>query len=416
MSAMTDEVDLADPATFANRDMKAFWRAVRDGSPVYRHAAGPERRPFWVVSRYADVLTVYRDDRHFTSTRGNILVTLLAGGDSAAGKMLAVTDGERHKQLRQILLRAFSPRTLDRVADRVRDNTRRLMARAVMRGGCDFARDIASDIPITTISDLLGVPESDRDFLLSLTKSALSSDDAGAGDQEALLARNEILLYFGDLVEQRRRDPGDDVISVLAASTIDGQPLTEDDIVLNCYSLIIGGDETSRLTMIDAVRTLAGDAAQWQALKDGEVPLGVAIDEVLRWASPTMHFGRTTVTDVEVGGVPIPAGEIVTLWHSSANFDERVFAEPDVFDLHRTPNKHLTFGYGPHYCLGAHLARVEVGEMLSALRTFADDFEIAGPVERIHSNFLTGVSSLPLRLRPDSAELEPYLQASGVSG
>ncbi|WP_243793873.1 cytochrome P450 [Saccharopolyspora gloriosae] len=224
-------------------------------------------------------------------------------------------------------------------------------------------------------------------------------------------ARNEILLYFGELCEQRRRNPSEDVISVLATSRIDGELLSDDDIVLNCYSLIIGGDETSRLSMIDAVHTLANEDDQWACLKGRQVDVDTAVEEVLRWASPTMHFGRRAVRDVELHGRMIRADDIVTLWHSSANRDERVFAEPNTFDLARAPNKHLAFGHGPHYCLGAYLAKVEVAEMLSALRDFATGFDIAGPIQRIHSNFLTGISSLPVRLMPDTAGLAQHRAA-----
>jgi cytochrome P450 len=414
MTELIHDVDLADPQTF-HSDLTDFWKQLREHSPVAWHPPRGDNPGFWVVSRHADIMAVYRDNVNFTSERGNLLVTLLAGGDSAAGQMLAVTDGHRHRELRKIMLKAFSPRALERIAERVRENTRRLVAEAVERGTCDFAEDIASHIPMGTIADLLGVPASDREFLLSLTKSALSSDAADAGEVDALMARNEILLYFGDLVEQRQASPGDDVISVLAGGEIDGQSLTEDEMVLNCYSLIIGGDETSRLSMIDAVRTLADHPAQWQLLRDGDVSLGTAAEEILRWATPAMHFGRTCLTDTEVGGVRIAAGDIVTLWHSSGNRDEAVFDDPYAFTLGRTPNKHITFGYGPHFCLGAYLGRVEVSELLSALRTFSRGFEVAGPARRIHSNFLTGFSSLPVRFEPDPAGLAQYHETRGAS-
>ncbi|MFI9722807.1 cytochrome P450 [Streptomyces sp. NPDC052396] len=401
-------VDLTDPRTFDGRDLTAFWRRLRDGSPVCRHPETAERPGFWVVSRHADILSVYRDSASFGSAGGNVLTTLVSGGDSAAGFMLPVTDGHRHRELRKIILRAFSPRTLDHISGRVRDHTRRLMAAAVRRGECDFATDIASRIPMNTIADLLGVPETDRGQLLTLTKSALSSDTRNADERDALMARNEILLYFGELLEERRKRPGGDVISMLAEGEIDGQPLTEDEIVLNCYSLIIGGDETSRLSMIDAVHALSREPEQWRRLREGTVELSSAVEEVLRWASPTMHFGRTCLADTEIAGVRIRAGDLITLWHSSGNRDERAFDQPDTFALDRSPNKHLAFGYGPHFCLGAHLARVEISELLSALRDFAQDFETAGKPQRIHSNFLTGFSRLPVRFEPDPAGLEHH--------
>ncbi|CAM5565945.1 cytochrome P450 [Kitasatospora aureofaciens] len=399
-------VDLGDPATFATHDLDGFWRTLRDTAPVHWNPPVDGRRGFWVLSRHDDILTTYRDDRNFTSERGNVLVTLLGGGDAGAGRMLAVTDGHRHHELRKILQRVLSPRVLDEVARTVRANTRQWIREAVESGGCDFAQQIAARIPMTTISNLLGVPGQDQDHLLGLTRTALSTDDEDVDEVDSEMARNEILMYFMDLVEERREAPGDDVISMLVASAIDGVPLTDEDVVLNCYSLIIGGDETSRLTMIDCVRTLAARPGEWRRLKRHEVAVDTAVDEVLRWASPTMHFGRSVVRETELHGVRLRPGEIVTLWHASGNRDERVFDRPGVFDLGRTPNRHLAFGYGPHFCVGSYLAKVEIAELLIALRDFTTGFEQTGEALPIRSNFLTGFSTLPVRFEPDPAGLD----------
>ncbi|MFI2187671.1 cytochrome P450 [Streptomyces sioyaensis] len=408
-----DTIDLTDPDTFAGHDLDEFWRTLRDTRPVHWNRATSQRRGFWVLSRHADIMAVHRDDENFTSERGNVLVTLLGGGDAGAGKMLAVTDGPRHEQLRKILLRALGPRVLRPVADAVRANTRQLIREAVARGDCDFALDIASRIPMNTIASLLGVPESDHDFLLALNKTALSSDDEDADEEESAMARNEILLYFHDLVEERRKAPGEDLISTLAHSTVDGVRLTDEDVVLNCYSLIIGGDETSRLTMIDSVHALAAHPDQWWRLKNGEVAIEAAVDEVLRWASPSLHFGRTAVRDTEINGVAIRRNDMVTLWHYSANRDERVFDRPEVFDLGRTPNKQISFGYGPHFCVGAYLAKIEIAELLLTLREFTTGFERTGHAPRLRSNLLNGFSSLPVRFFPDHAGLAHDDETSG---
>lgn len=398
-------MDLADPTTFADNELGEFWRTLRDTAPVHWNPPAAGRRGFWVLSRYDDIMAVYRDDVNFTSERGNVLVTLLGGGDAGAGRMLAVTDGHRHHELRKILQRVLSPRVLREVAAAVRVNTRQLIREAVETGGCDFAEQIASRIPMTTISNLLGVPEEDRDFLLAQTTTALSTDDEDVDEVESEMARNEILLYFMDMVEERRASPGDDVISLLVDSAIDGVPLSDEDIVLNCYSLIIGGDETSRLTMIDSIHTLAAQPEQWRRLKHGEVAIDTAVDEVLRWASPTMHFGRTVQHGTELRGARLRPGEIVTLWHASGNRDERIFDRPEVFDLGRTPNKHMAFGYGPHFCVGSYLAKVEISELLMALRDFTTGFEQTGVAQRIRSNFLTGFATLSVRFRPDHSGL-----------
>ncbi|MFJ9890727.1 cytochrome P450 [Streptomyces sp. NPDC091287] len=398
-------LDLVDPKTYLENDMEAYWRGLRADNPVHWHPEAPGRPGFWVISRYADVQALYRDNKRLTSEKGNVLVTLLAGGDSAAGQMLAVTDGRRHKNLRNVMLKAFSPRALAKVAELIRVNSRQLVGDAVRRGTGDFADEVASVIPLTTVGGLIGVPVEDHGHLLPLTKSCLSSDDADQAPEEAFLARNEILLYFSDLVAERRARPQDDVITTLTQSEIEGVPLTDQDIVFNCYSLILGGDETSRLSMVDALYTLSREPEQWRRMKEGEVDLETATEEILRWATPAMNFGRHATTDFELHGKQIKEGDIVTLWNTSANRDDTVFDNPQTLDLGRTPNKHITFGYGPHFCIGAYLARVEVKEMLDALRSFSKGFELTGEPHRIHSNLMRGMSSLPMSFTPDDQGL-----------
>jgi cytochrome P450 len=390
--------NLVDPRTYIEEDMAAVWRWLRAQDPVHWHPPAGGDPGFWVLTRYDDVARTLRDTTNFTSERGNVLATVLHGGDTGAGRMLVVTDGPHHTELRKLLLQAFSPRVLEGVARRVHETTRRLLGEALERESCDFARDVASSIPLDTICDLLDVPQQDRRDVLRLTKSALASDYEQPEANADRMARSEILLYFTDLVARRRRAPGTDPISLMATAEVAGGRLSDEDIVLNCYSLVIGGDETSRLSMIGAVRAFIDHPGQWTALKSGAVPIQGAVEEVLRWTTPTMHFGRTATTDIEIGGRLIRAGDPVTLWGASANRDEEAFPEPDRFDLARSPNKHLAFGYGPHFCLGAYLGRIEITAMLEGFRALVGGIAEAGPARRIYSNFLSGMSSLPVTL------------------
>jgi cytochrome P450 len=398
-------VDLVDPKTHSETDLDGYWRLLRAELPVFWHAPTETAAGFWVLSRHADISRVYRDTAGFSSERGNVLITLLGGGDSAAGQMLPVTDGARHRDLRNVMLKAFSPRALSQVEDAVRVSTRRLVAAAVRRGECEVAEEVAAEIPSITIAKLLGVPEADRPALLRLTMSALSSEQADQSPEEAWTARNEILAYFGDLLASKRAAPSADVISSLAQAKINDEPLSDQDIVLNCYSLVLGGDETSRLAMLDGLHELARNPAQWARLRRGEVSLDTATEEVLRWSTPAMNFGRTVMRDTVVSGQEMRAGDIATMWVTSANRDESAFDDPDVFDLGRTPNRHLTFGHGPHFCLGAYLGRVEIRELLDAVRTFSTELTPAGETRRIHSNFMNGLARLPMRFTPDEAAL-----------
>jgi len=395
-------VDLADPRLHAEHDLTRLWRHLRDEDPVHWHER-PGRPGYWVITRHADVMAVYRDAERFTSERGNVLDTLLAGGDSAAGKMAAVTDGPRHAELRGVLLRAFTPRALEAVVARMTAAAGELVATAVAAGECDFATDVAARIPLAVICDLLGVPAGDRAEILRLTSSALASDDGTPAELAAWSVRNEILLYFADLAQVRRNSPHDDLVSLLVTSRVAGRPLTAEEVVFNCYSLVLGGDETTRYSMIGGLNAFIEEPEQWRRFTAGEVAPEQAVEEILRWTTPTLHAGRTATADAVLGGRLVEAGDLVTVWNVAGNLDERQFADPGRFDVGRTPNKHLTFAYGPHFCLGAHLARQELGAVLAALRDQVGAVRANGPQRRVYSNFLSGLSSLPVVLTPRRA-------------
>ncbi|MEU8248914.1 cytochrome P450 [Nonomuraea sp. NPDC048916] len=390
-------VDLTDPRTFAGDGMRPVWRALRDAAPVHWHPEGPDRPGFWVVVTHAEGTEVCSAPDRFTSCGGNVLATLLKGGDSASGRMAGVSDGPRHREIRHLLRTVLAPNALAPVLAGVRERTRSLLARAVAQGEFDFMADVADHVPIATVCELMGVPESDRPALLAWSKMALSSDTDETTEWDAMVARSEILAYFHTLARRRRSDGGDDLVSALGAATPPGGPLTAEEIAANCYSVLIGGDESSRMVAGGAVQGLIEHPAQWRALRAGTVSPDHAVEEVLRWTAPAMHLGRHAVSDTLLGGVRIQAGDIVTVWISSANFDERAFADPSAFDLARWPNRHLSLGRGPHFCVGAHLGRAALRILLTLLRDSAVRFEPTGPGNRVFSNFLSGYSSLPVR-------------------
>jgi cytochrome P450 len=314
--------------------------------------------------------------------------------------MAAVTDGPHHASLRGVMLKAFTPKALEVVVGNVRGAARRLLAEAVERGSCDFATDVAAKIPLAAICDLLGVPDGDRAEILRLTSSALASDDGTPTETETWTAKSDILLYFAELAQTRQGTPYDDVVSLLVTSEVDGRPLTHDEVVFNCYSLVLGGDETTRYAMVGGLQAFLDNPEQWRRFKAGEADLESTVEEVLRWTTPTLHAGRTATEDVLMGGQFIEEGDLVTIWNVSANHDERQFHEPDRFDIARRPNKHLTFAYGPHFCLGAYLARQELSAILSGLRDLVAEVAPAGPGQRVYSNFLNGLCRLPVAFTP----------------
>ena len=385
-------VDLASLAVHAERGLRDIWRELREEQPVAWHPYGAAG--FWVVSTHRLAIEVFRDGETYTSTRGNVLATLLNGGDSAGGRMLAVSDGPRHQFVRRALNTTFTRSALTGLAEQIQQAVRR---GAAEHGTCDFAVDVAPAIPLAAICDLLGVPAADRPELFGYASAALAADSPEASELDARLARNQILLYFQRLTRRSGHGQGA-ALRRLLDLTEGPSALTEDELLLNCYSLLLGGDETSRLAIIGMVRALAQRPEQWDRLRRGEVSVASAVEEMLRWTTPAVHAGRTATRDTVLGGRNIAAGDVVTVWMASGNFDPAEFRQPEELDLSRPGNRHLSFAYGPHFCLGAHLARIELGAVLTALVEYVDRIELVGPPEPIYSNFLSGFRSLPVRL------------------
>lgn len=390
-------INLAAPESFVEHDMARYWRRLRTDHPVYRHPATEQGPAFWVLSGYEDVLALFKDEERFSSRAGNMLPSLhKPQGDPAAGKVLALTDNPRHVAMRTMLLKAFTPKIRQFVVDRLQQRADELIAGLVGTGPFDFAAEVAEQLPIGTICDLLGVPAQDRPLILELSRDTLSSDEVGQTADDAWLARNELLVYCSELMEQRRAEPQDDLLSAMVNTRVGGELLTDDEVLTNFYGFILAGDHTSRLAMVGGVQALIEHPGQWQALKEGRVTVASAVDEIIRWTTPVMHVARKAVVDVPLGGRLIRAGDIVTAWNISANRDERIFDRPDELDLARTPNKHLSFGYGPHFCFGAYLGRAEISAVLTALIRSVDVMRVEGEPRQIFSTFLRGFSHLPV--------------------
>ncbi|MGV4989151.1 cytochrome P450 [Streptomyces sp. NRAIS4] len=396
-----NSVDLTDPNTFLHTDMEDFWRRVRAEQPVYLHPATDRGSQFWVVSRHADVMAVLQDPERFSSQAGNMMSSLhKPGGDPAAGKILALTDAPRHNAMRTILLKAFSPRIRKGVTDKLQQRVDQLLGNAVGTGTFDFAKEVAEVVPMGTICDLLGFPSTDHKYVLDLSREAVSADDEGQTEEDVWLSRNELLIYSQEIIEARRENPQDDLISAMATCRINGEPMTDDEVVVNCYGFILAGDHTSRLAMVGALLAFSQHPDQWLALKEGRVSIASAVEEIVRWTTPAMHIGRTATADVTIGGQTIREGDHAILWITSANRDESVFSDPHSFDLARTPNKHLGFGFGPHFCFGSYLGRAEITAVLKTLVSRVDRIELMGDPKALYSTFLRGYSSLPVSLIP----------------
>jgi cytochrome P450 len=393
--------DLADPALYGAGDPVHVWRELRAAAPVYWNER-PGSDGFWALTRYQDVVAVYKDTRTFTSECGMRLDLNQAASDAAATKMLIVTDPPRHHQIRRVIGSAFTPRMARRLERNMRHTVTESLDGVLAAGTVDFT-DVAAKLPVSVICDMLGVPRSDWDFMLDRTRTAFGERGATSNPFDRVLAAAEahadLLLYYADLVAYRRREPGDDIVTAMVLGDIDGLPLTDEEIFLNCDGLISGGNETTRHASVAGLLALIRHPDWWARLRAEPELLDTAVQEVLRYTSPALHVLRTAVTDAVIGGRHIGAGDRVALWNAAANRDGAVFADPDTLDLARTPNQHVAFGAGAHHCLGAALATLELRVLFGELARRVDRVELAGPVRRLHSNLIWGIASMPVTLR-----------------
>ncbi|MBV9449469.1 MAG: cytochrome P450 [Streptosporangiaceae bacterium] len=405
---------LADPAVYgAGVPWQEFARRRRaaavtwvDEPALRRHStAGGVRSHrgsgFWAVTQHAAIVSASRSPTVFSSAaRGAFLADPETAEDLERARQLLVNmDAPEHGRIRHLVTAAFTPRAVHALSASIHDHAARLAGRALAAGGFDAVADIAAELPLLVLADLLGIPRSDRGLLLRWSNNLVGFDDPeyGAGSVDSYRETfGEAFRYARDLAARRRRSPGDDLISGLVAANGTGRRLTDQEFCQLWLLLVIAGNETTRHLLSGALLALAEQPDQVSMLvaDPGRTPR--AVDELLRWVTPIMQFRRTALADTELGGQRIRAGEKVVLYYISANRDETVFRAPDRLDLGRQPNPHLAFGVGPHYCLGSHLAHLETRIMLDAMRPYLADLRLAGPVTRLQSSFMNGIKSLPM--------------------
>ncbi len=400
----TTAIDIADPQLYADGDPVPVWRELRATAPVHWNETGLAGEPFWAVITYGPAMQVYKNSSVFTSERGMRLGSTRNGVDAAAGKMMIVTDPPRHTKLRNLMNSAFSPRRTAEMEQTMRDVLDPLIDEAIEKGVVDFVTDIAAVLPAAIVCHIMDVAREEHQAFTDMTSLAFGANLGTEGGPVSVVASTvanaKIFAYYAKLLKQRRDAPGDDVVSTLAQGEVDGVPLTDTEIIMNCNGILLGANETTRLASAGGLLALIENPAEWQRLRDGEVSLDSATEEILRYTSPAMHMKRVALADTEVGGQLVRAGETVAIWNPSANRDEAVFDRPDTLDLGRTPNRHLSFGMGSHFCIGAALARVELRVMLRILLDRLSGARLAGPVRTMHSNFMWGVERMPVTLLP----------------
>ncbi|HEV2756482.1 MAG TPA: cytochrome P450 [Actinomycetota bacterium] len=392
---MLDEkgLDPTDPVFWFRPDAHDLVASLRRESPVVEHATAHEGT-IWSLFSY-DAATIVLDDPEVFSSEGGSLLGTGPSAPPGAGKMMALADPPRHRELRSPVRPFFSTKHVGGLKARVHQLAERVVERAIELGEVEFVRDVASILPMEVMCDLMGVPASDRHDVVAMCDSAFlghTRDERSAGHLR-------LMGYLFELALDRRRAPRHDIVSAVATHRIDGELLPLEDVVLNCDNVLVGGVQTVRHAASMGLHTLVNHPGAWQALRGG-ADLDLAVEELLRWTSVGSHTVRTTKRAASVAGAQIPAGQRLVVWFTSANRDETVFARADELDLSRANNRHLAFGAGLHYCIGAHLARLELRILLSELIRKVRTAEQTGSAVPTPSIIDLGLESLPLKLYP----------------
>jgi cytochrome P450 len=400
---------LIDPAAYAAQGYPhEIWTRLRREDPVHRVEQNPEM-PFWAITKHADIQMIGKQPEKFVN--GTTLLVRTEPrppGEEMFPKTLIEMDPPKHGKYRKIVSKRFTPGALkrwhgdiERIGKEIVDG----LLEIGDQGSVDFVEKVSAPLPIAVIAWLLGVPRSDWKLLFDWTNRTIGAADPeyqqqGADSNETgRQAMIELFQYFAKLVEEKKKNPADDLVSLFATAEVDGEKLPPMDVLAYCLIIVIAGNETTRNATSGGMLALAQHPAELAKIQKNPALLPSAIEEILRWTSPIIHFARTATQDVEIRGKRIRKGEQLALYYPSANRDEEVFDRPFTFDVTRDPNRHLAFGIGEHFCAGAHVARLELEVAFKTLLPRLVDLELAGPVQRLKSNLVGGIKHLPLRYR-----------------
>src|SRR3984885_3140900 len=398
--------DFTDPDLYAHRVPAEEFAELRRTAPVWwnpqpRGASGFDDEGYWVVTRHADVWAVSRNSDIYSSQEKTAIIRHQARVDTEQIELQRLImlniDPPLHTKLRGIVSRGFTPRAIGNLRAALTDRAARIVAEALATCSGDFVSDVAGELPLQAIAELLGIPQEDRRKIFTWSNEMIGYDDpeyAAAGRDAAA----ELVGYSMVLAEDRRSCPRDDIITKLVHAQLDGDNLTSDEFGFFMVLLAVAGNETTRNAISHGMLAFLDHPEQWEAFRAGRPE--TAVDEIVRWATPVTVFQRTALADTELGGRQIKAGQRVGLFYRSANFDEEVFDQPERFDVLRSPNPHVGFGgSGAHYCLGANLARLEIDLMFNAIADAMPSISKAGEPERLRSGWLNGVKRLPVSYR-----------------
>ena len=398
------DFDVNDPDMYLEGLPREHWEELRRTAPVWWQSQPRGRDGFdddghWVLTRHADVKEVSRLDKIFSSYENCAIIRYHEGMQREQIEMQRVImlnmDAPQHTRMRSIVSRGFTPRAVNGLRDELNRRAENIVAEAAKKDTGEFVRDIACELPLQAITELLGVPQEDRHKIFDWSNRMVGSEDPDYDPDDGQTAMFELMTYFMAMAEDRKETPRDDIVTKLVNARIDGEDLTSDEFAFFTLLLAVAGNETTRNAISHGIVAFLEHPDQWEIYKR-ERP-ETAADEIVRWSTPVVAFQRTATEDVEIGGQLLKAGDRVGLYYAAANFDADVFDDPYTFDVRRDPNPHLGFGgTGAHYCIGANLARLEINLIFNAIADALPDISIIGEPRRLRSGWLNGIKEIPV--------------------
>jgi cholest-4-en-3-one 26-monooxygenase len=400
------EVDIYDPDNFVDDVPHEMFATLRREAPVFRHEK-PDGGHFWAVTRHEDLVAVNRDAKTFSSWLGGATLDMTEDNLETQRMMMLNMDPPEHTKLRKIVNKGFTPRMIRDLQQHLEQEATGIVDAVMERGECDFVVDLASELPLIAIAEFLGVPREERKTIFELSNRLIGFDDPEfqTSREDAMVAAMDLYAFAEHLAAERRTNPKDDIISALLHAEVDGEKLSDLEFNLFFLLLSVAGNETTRNAISHGMLALMEHPGEYKRLVDDPSLVDSAIEEILRWATPVMNFRRTTTAPTVLHDVEIPEGEAVVFWHMSANRDDAVFDDPFAFDITRDPNLHTLHvafgGGGPHFCLGANLARAEMKVMFKEITSRIPDMQLAAPPRRLRSNFINGIKEMRVEWSPN---------------